>query len=343
MTTPLYYVYPFGSDADDLIPIPIPPAGDGSVSYFYGWTDPYEYNLLTNPAALPIPRGSMNQLFFDITNNLQEYQQYGTPQFVPAAQNQGSPLPYPIFAKVYYNGAVYQNLVAANEAIPGTDTTWVIVRPSNYIADTSGSANTLTLALSPAPVAYYNGLTLQVLVANTNTGAVTVNIAGLGNQALVYTTGAPLIGGEIVAGGIALIEYTGSGFQLLNPIIPNLVSSVVPAASAVALTTTVAVNVTSIVLPQGKWLVFGNVFFAGSANVGQGDTCWTTNTTSLAFPDASLITSLGTNMVSGRCGMNVPQLIYTSSGSTTIYLNARSDFNSGTSSACGGVYAMRIG
>lgn len=345
MTTPLYYVYPFGQTADDLTAIPIAAAGDGSVSYFAGWTDPYEYNLLTNPAALPIPRGQMNQLFFDITNNIQEYQQYGTPQFVPAAQNLGSPVPYPIFAKVYYNGAVYQNLVAANTAVPGVDNSWVIIRPSAYIADTSGSANTLTLALTPAPFAYFNGMTFQVLVANANTGATVVNVAGLGNVALVYTSGAPLIGGEMVAGGMALIEYTGSGFQLLNPIIPNIISSVILQGSSVGLTTTAAANVTQISLPvAGKWLVFGNVYFTSSGGSMLSGAAWV-STTSATPPDQAFTGLVSTaSPVLNSNGINTPFTEIITTGVQTVYLSALADFSvPGTITACGGIYAVKVG
>jgi microcystin-dependent protein len=120
-----YYVYPFGENADDLTAIPTTAAMDGSVSYFAGWTDPYEYNLLTNPAALPIPRGQMNQLFYDITNNLQQYQQYGTPIWVT-----GNTVQYPIYARVYYSGLVYENQVVNNTATPGVDATWTVVSGS---------------------------------------------------------------------------------------------------------------------------------------------------------------------------------------------------------------------
>lgn len=126
MSSPYYYyVYPFGENADDLTAIPTTAAMDGSVSYFAGWTDPYEYNLLTNPAALPIPRGQMNQLFYDITNNLQQYQQYGTPIWVT-----GNTVSYPIFARVYYSGIVYESQIASNTNTPGTDATWFAISGS---------------------------------------------------------------------------------------------------------------------------------------------------------------------------------------------------------------------
>lgn len=118
----LYYTYPFGQNADDLSSIPMNAAVDGSVSYYAGWTDPYEYNLLTNPAALPIPRGQMNQLFYDITNNLQQYQQYGTPFWVT-----GNTVSYPIYSRVYYSGLVYESQISNNTNTPGSDSTWRVI------------------------------------------------------------------------------------------------------------------------------------------------------------------------------------------------------------------------
>lgn len=117
-----YYVYPFGLNADDLTAIPDSAAGDGSVSYFAGWTDPYELNLLTDPTALPIPRGQMNQLFYDITNNLQQYQQFGSPPWVV-----GNTVSYPIYARVYYLGTVYESQIGSNLNTPGTDDTWLVI------------------------------------------------------------------------------------------------------------------------------------------------------------------------------------------------------------------------
>ena len=127
MSISRYYVYPFGTDADDLTAIPDNAALDGSVSYQDGWTPPYEYNLLTNPAALPIPRGQMNQLFYDITLNIKEYQDYGTPQWVV-----GNTVEYPIYARVYYGGLVYENQVADNTITPGVDSTWLIVSGASF-------------------------------------------------------------------------------------------------------------------------------------------------------------------------------------------------------------------
>jgi microcystin-dependent protein len=127
MGATFYYIFPFGENADDLTAIPSNPAIDGSVSYHDGWTDPYEFDLNTNPSALPIPRGQMNQLLLDITTNLQEYQQFGSPNWIAPSDNGGVPFPYPIYARVYYLGNVYENQVALNVNVPGTDTTWLLI------------------------------------------------------------------------------------------------------------------------------------------------------------------------------------------------------------------------
>lgn len=345
MTTPLYYVYPFGENADDLTAIPTPAAGDGSVSYFAGWTDPYELDLLTNPSALPIPRGQMNQLFFDITNNLQEYQQYGAPQWVPAAQNLGSSLPYPIYATVYYSGVLYRNLVAANTATPGADATWAVVRTSTYVVDTSGAANTVTVPLVPAPAAYYAGMLLEVVIANTNTSATVVNVATLGNKAITYTTGNPLIGGELIAGGIALLQYDGTEFQLLNPVNASVISSVVASGSAINLSTGSAANVTHIDLTPGKWIVTGNVFVQTSGGAAADIFAWQQTGNTPTQPDASLFN--GSNLATGSIaaeGIQIPTKFYTvaPSTTTTVNLNIISTFAS-TATACGGIYALKVG
>jgi hypothetical protein len=66
-----------------------------------------------------------------------------------------------------------------------------------YAADTSGAANTITLALTPPITSYTDGQPIRFKAANTNTGAVTLN-AGGGAISLTGMNGA-LQGGEIIA------------------------------------------------------------------------------------------------------------------------------------------------
>lgn len=204
VATPHYYVYPFGINADDLTAIPDNAAVDGSVSYYAGWTDPYEYDLLTNPAALPIPRGQMNQLFFDITLNIQEYQQYGTPQWVA-----GNTVLYPIYARVYYNNLVYENQVSNNTATPGADATWNVVSgntgglPIGTIIDYAGiGAPTDFISCNGSAVSrttYANLLDVLTQVQNGTTTNTLNTVSGLTNTADMYI-GMPIEGTGIPSG-----------------------------------------------------------------------------------------------------------------------------------------------
>ena len=84
---------------------------------------------------------------------------------------------------------------------------------TNYAAD-SGTANSYAIAFSsPTTVSYAAGLTLQFLAGNTNTGASTLNVNGLGAQTIVGPTGSALTAGAIVAGTVISVVYNGTTFQ----------------------------------------------------------------------------------------------------------------------------------
>ena len=87
---------------------------------------------------------------------------------------------------------------------------------TNYAAD-SGTANSYAIAFSsPTTVSYAAGLTLQFLAGNSNTGASTLNVNGLGAQTIVGPTGSALTAGAIVAGTVISVVYNGTAFQLVG-------------------------------------------------------------------------------------------------------------------------------
>lgn len=124
-----FFVYPFAV-AGDKTAIPDPVQGSGSVSYNQGWGPDYALDLTTDPAALPIPRDQMNELFFDITDAINQYQTHGTPDFITTSDNLGSPFPYDLFAYVRYDDGsgikIYENQVQGNTTLP-TDPSWQVV------------------------------------------------------------------------------------------------------------------------------------------------------------------------------------------------------------------------
>lgn len=227
----LYYVYPFGQMADDLTAIPTLNPVDGSVSYQNGWTDPYELNLLTDPAALPVPRGQMNQLFFDITNNIQEYQQYGTPQWISGLVfNPIGPVNgYPIYARVYYSGQVYESQISNNTNTPGTDTTWVAVggniqgvvtgtvidfagplAPSGYLACTGTPGSPLTVSRTA-----YARLMSAITQIQSVTTTLSATVTGLTNATTTMYVGMPIESANFPS-GTTIQSITNSTTVVMN-------------------------------------------------------------------------------------------------------------------------------
>ena len=82
---------------------------------------------------------------------------------------------------------------------------------------TVSGTDTLTGSVTPALTAYAAGNLFSFVVANTNTGAVTINIDGVGSKSITRTGSTALVAGDMVAGQVVLIEYDGTRFQLLNP------------------------------------------------------------------------------------------------------------------------------
>jgi hypothetical protein len=76
--------------------------------------------------------------------------------------------------------------------------------------------DTLTGTVVPALSAYATGNQFSFVVANTNTGAVTINVDGIGAKAITRTGTTALVAGDMVAGQAVEIIYDGTRFQLIN-------------------------------------------------------------------------------------------------------------------------------
>ena len=86
---------------------------------------------------------------------------------------------------------------------------------STVYASAGGSANTLTLTLSPAITAYAAGQTFTFKASASNTGSATLNVNALGAKGLRYQ-GSALTGAEVINGAVYTVVYDGTYFQLLN-------------------------------------------------------------------------------------------------------------------------------
>ena len=84
------------------------------------------------------------------------------------------------------------------------------------LALVNGTANALTLTLSPAPVAYTDGLLLRFIPAFPNSGAVTLDVNGLGPRGLLRPDLLPITLAELSPGALVEAQYADSVFILLR-------------------------------------------------------------------------------------------------------------------------------
>ncbi|NOQ28270.1 MAG: hypothetical protein GQ564_23145, partial [Bacteroidales bacterium] len=85
---------------------------------------------------------------------------------------------------------------------------------------TTTGTDTYSVTLSPAPTAYVAGMIILLKPGNTNTGASTLNVNGLGAKDILYpikTSGpAPLPSTYLTANNIYMLVYDGTQFLILN-------------------------------------------------------------------------------------------------------------------------------
>jgi hypothetical protein len=76
--------------------------------------------------------------------------------------------------------------------------------------------DTYVATASPALTAYAAGNLFSLVVPNTNTGASTINIDGLGAKAITRTGSTALVAGDMIATEVVIVVYDGTRFQLIN-------------------------------------------------------------------------------------------------------------------------------
>jgi hypothetical protein len=91
------------------------------------------------------------------------------------------------------------------------------------------SAITVALPVGSTVSAYTTGLTLFVLVANTNTTTTpTINLNGLGAKTIINANTTALTVGQIVAGQLIYVVYDGTNFRIVNGYSLGVVSPTIP-------------------------------------------------------------------------------------------------------------------
>lgn len=102
-----------------------------------------------------------------------------------------------------------------------------------------GTADALTISLTPAITAYATGMRVAFIVNTSNTASATLAVNGLVATTIKKNATANLDGGELVAGKVAELWYDGTNFQFIDNVVPGVVvQNVHVSDSAVATGTT---------------------------------------------------------------------------------------------------------
>lgn len=89
-----YIRFAWATAGDQGATIPDDTVPAGTLSWQAGWPGRYQLPYPSDVNALPIDRSEMNQILFDISTAVQDYQNFATPPFITAALNGGVPYAY---------------------------------------------------------------------------------------------------------------------------------------------------------------------------------------------------------------------------------------------------------
>jgi hypothetical protein len=123
--------------------------------------------------------------------------------------------------------------------------------------------------------------------------------------------------------------------------IGEFITSNIPFASAISISSSTPTNITSISCTAGDWDICGNVGLTMSA--GANPCYGWISTTSATIPDLSLVSEVG--LASGNfttVSMAIPVARFSFSTTTTVYLTGDAVFGSGTAAGYGNIYARRV-
>ena len=81
---------------------------------------------------------------------------------------------------------------------------------------TVSGTDTITATVSPALTAYAAGQMFAFVAANTNTGAVTINISSLGAKSITKNGTTALVAGDLTANYLFVVVYDGTQFQVVG-------------------------------------------------------------------------------------------------------------------------------
>ena len=119
-------------------------------------------------------------------------------------------------ANITLGGYKITNLAAATLAADAVRFSQLQNFSTNTLITVAGT-DTITGTVTPSLTAYATGQQFSFVAAGTNTTAVTLNIDGVGVKSVTRAGTTALAAGDILTGQVAIVEYDGTQFQLLDP------------------------------------------------------------------------------------------------------------------------------
>lgn len=245
-----YIITPWATSGDRTT-IPNTGSSAGPVNYLYGYGSDYSLDQSTNPSALDVERVSFNELMFDVTSILQQYQQFGVPWFITTSDNGGSPFSYSKNAAVRYdNGTTQDNYISlkdSNTDLPTVGASWA---KTNGIASvalggtglSSGTSGGILYFSSTSAIASSAAFTANALLIGGGAGAAPAALGSLGTTITVLhgnASGAPTFSAVVLTTDVSGIlpganggtqngftAFTGPSGSLKTFTLPNVTDTI---------------------------------------------------------------------------------------------------------------------
>lgn len=220
-----YFDIPFAENGD-LNTIPDPTQPSGTVSYNQGF--PIGYSTPVASGGILVPRTAFNQVLFDITSAIQNWQQNTVAPFITTTMNGGTPYSYSKYNMVLNGGVAYMSLANSNTDTPpsskwmalnfrqrlGADTTF-------YVATTGSDSNTGLSSGSPWLTLQHAWDTICTQYDLAGFQA-TIQLADGTYAGQLFAFNAPVGGGSVVINGNpstpsnVLISVSGSDALIMD-------------------------------------------------------------------------------------------------------------------------------
>ena len=176
------------------------------------------------------------------------------------------------------------------------------------IGSVSG-ADTITGSLTPALAAYAAGQMFYFVAAGNNTGAVTLNINGLGAKSVTKNGTTALSAGDIKSGQTVAVIYDGTQFQIANPAINNLQGTTIANLTAYGLNAgdSVTTGLENVVVGYnaGTALTSGSAITALGYEAGDAISTGSYHTVIGHSAGGSVSTGSGNTLVGYRAGLGI--------------------------------------